>query len=365
MDDLDKQIDMQMVTWDEELNRSTERLFQKLRATLATNSGRKQLYGVQFEQQFAQVCGSIYAISTFTSSVLRHVLQSMNLSEGDEVICPAWIRPEYVRSILAAKMIPVFAEITPYTLGLDYRDVSMKLSPKTKVVILEHACGIPADMEAFISLCKEKKYKLIEIVAAELGSTYKEKTLGTFGQAGIIEYHPRHAYSNQDACILVTDQDSIAKRVRSMSFYEHTLGTFSEFQGALGLWDLNNLDSILERRKEIAYRFDRAFERISGVSIFHELTVSQWGHQVYPIRVWVKCRDELIECLQKNGFPVDKPRKPAHLHSYIQTRLRPAQLLTTERLSKEVILVPTTISKSEQERLIHTVAEFFRNLATM
>jgi|JI10StandDraft_1071094.scaffolds.fasta_scaffold264013_1 perosamine synthetase len=361
MDELDKQ----MVTWDAELERSTERLFQKLRATLTAFPPRKQLYGVQFEQQFAQVCGSIYAISTYTSSVLRHVLQSMNLAEGDEVICPAWIRPEYVRSILAAKLVPVFAEITPYTLGLDYRDVSLKLSPKTKVVVLVHSCGIPADVEAFVSLCKDKKYKLIEVVAGELGSTYKEKTLGTFGQAGIIEYHPRHSYSNQDACILVTDQDAIANRVRSMSFYEHTLGTFSEFQGALGLWDINNLEAVNLRKKETAYKFDRAFERISGVSIFHELTVSQWGHQIYPIRVWVKCRDDLVEHLQKNGFGADKPKKPAHLHSYIQTRLRPAQMLTTERLSKEVILLPTNILKADQERMIHMIAEFFRNLATM
>jgi perosamine synthetase len=361
MDELEKQ----MVTWDADLEKSTERLFQKLRATLTSFPPRKQLYGVEFEQEFAQVCGSIYAISTYTSSVLRHVLQSMNLSEGDEVICPAWIRPEYVRSILAAKLIPIFAEVSPYTLGLDYRDVSHKLSAKTKVVILVHSCGIPADIESFVGLCKDKKLKLVEVVACELGSTYRDKTLGTFGEAGIIEYHPQHAYSAQEACILVTDRESIAKRVRSMSFYEHTLGTFSEFQGALGLWDLNNLEQTLQKKKEVAYRFDRAFERISGVSIFHELTVSKWGHQIYPIRVWVKCRDDLIDALQQAGFAAEKPRTPAHMHSYIQTRLRPAQLLTTERLNKEVILLPTVIEKTEQERLIQTVSDFFRNLATM
>jgi dTDP-4-amino-4,6-dideoxygalactose transaminase len=250
-------------------------------------------------------------------------------------------------------------------LGLDYRDVSLKLSSKTKVIVLVHCCGIPADIESFVSLCKDKKYKLIEIVACELGSSYKEKALGTFGEAGIIEYHPRHAYSTQDACILITDKDSIANRVRSMSFYEHTLGTFSEFQGALGLWDLHNMAQTIEHRKTVAYRFDRAFERISGVSIFHELTVSQWGHQVYPIRVWIKCRDDLIEHLTKHGFSADKPKKPAHLHSYIQTRLRPAQLLTTERLNKEVILLPTNLKKELQERLIYSVAEFFRNLSTL
>jgi perosamine synthetase len=250
-------------------------------------------------------------------------------------------------------------------LGLEYRDVSHKLSPKTKVVILVHSCGIPADIESFVGLCKDKKLKLVEVVAGELGSTYRDKTLGTFGEAGIIEYHPQHAYSNQDACILVTDQESIAKRVRSMSFYEHTLGTFSEFQGAIGLWDLNNLELTLQKKKEVAYRFDRAFGRISGVSIFHELTVSHWGHQVYPIRVWTKCRDDLFDALQQAGFAAEKPRTPAHLHSYIQTRLRPAQLLTTERLNKEVILLPTVIEKADQERLIQTVSDFFRNLATM
>lgn len=358
MDDTQKRL----IHVDEEITRETESLFQKIRSTLATFPPRKQLYGVEFELQFAQVCGSVYAISTFTSSVLRHVLQSMNLSEGDEVICPAWLRSTYIRSILATKLVPVFSEITPYTLGLDFRDVSMKLSPRTKVILLVHSCGIPADLEAFTTLCKEKNLKLIEIVPCGLGSTYRQKVIGTFGTAGIIEYHPQHSYSDQDACILLTDIETVARRVRSMSFYEHTLGTFSELQGALGLWDISKQETTAKLRKDAAYRFDRAFEKVYGISIFHEHTISQWGHQKYPIRVSAKIRDELLEHLLAKGFKAAAPRKPANLHSYIQTRLRPAQLLITEKLVREIILLPTSLSKDDQDSLIETIQTYFQNL---
>jgi len=349
----------QLITVEEEISRETETLFQKIKATLASFPPRKQLYGVEYEQQFAQVCGSIYAISTFTSSVLRHVLHSMNLAEGDEVICPAWIRSTYIRSVLATKLVPIFSEISPYTLSLDFRDVSLKLSPRTKVVLLVHSCGIPADLESFTTLCKEKNLKLIEIVPCPLGSTYQGKVLGTFGTAGIIEYHPQHNYSDQDACILITDTETVARRVRSMSFYEHKLGTFSELQGALGIWDLSRQDQCAKTQKDAAYRFDRAFEKVYGISIFHEHAISEWGHQKYPIRVSIKIRDELLEHIHANGFKAIAPRKPAHLHSYIQTRLRPPQLLLTEKLVREIILLPTRIQKEEQDLLIQTIQDFF------
>lgn len=348
----------EMIPLEQEVSKETENLFQRIRSTLINFPPRKQLYGVEFEQQFAQMCGSVYAISTFASSVLRHVIQSMNVSEGDEIICPAWIRPEYVRSILATKLVPIFSEINPYTLGLDYRDVSLKLSSRTKAIIVVHTCGIPADLGAFVDLCKVKKLQLIEVVPCEPGSSYKQKTLGTFGNAGIIEYHPQHVYSSQDACILITDTESIARKVRSMSFYEHRLGTFSELQGALGLWDISSRDANAKIRRDVAYRFNRVFEKTKGVSIFHEHTISHWGHQTYPIRVSPKYRDELVEHIHSKGLKAQKPDKLAHLHSYIQNRLRPAQLLLTEKIAREVIKLPTLISKSNQDRLIQTIQEF-------
>lgn len=354
--------DKQLVPVEQEISRETETLFRKIRATLKSYPPRKQPYGIEFEIQFAQVCGSVYAISTYTASVLRHVLQSMDLSEGDEVLCPAWIRPEYIRSILASKLVPVFCEISPYTLGLDCRDVSHKLSARSRVVLLSHTFGIPADLDTFSTLCKQKKLRMIEVVPCELGSKFLNKTLGTFGSAGIIEYHPQHCYSTQDACILLTDIESVARRVRSMSFYEQTLGTFSELQGALGLWDLSRHELVNAHRKGVAYRFDRAFEKVHGINIFHEHTVSQWGHQLYPIRVSAKIRDELYEKLIKAGVAANLPQKPAHLHSYIQTRLRPPQLLLTERINREVILLPTMIEREHENEIIDTVQDFFRQL---
>lgn len=348
----------QLISAEQEISKNTENLFQKIRTTLNNFPPRKQLYGVEFEQQFAQMCGSVYAISTFSSSILRHVIHSMNVSEGDEIICPAWIRPQYVRSIIATKLVPIFSEINPYTLGLDYRDVSLKLSSRTKAVVLVHTCGIPADIEAFVTLCKEKKLHLIEVVPCEMGSTYKQKTLGTFGMAGIIEYHPQHTYSDQDACILITDTESVARRVRSMSFYEHRLGTFSELQGALGLWDISSQKATERVRRDSAYRFNRVFEKMRGISVFHEHTISHWGHQTYPIRVSAKIRDDLVEYILAQGLKAHKPEKLAHLHSYIQNRLRPPQLLLTEKIAREVIKLPTMITKHDQEKLIQVIQDF-------
>ncbi|MCB0326093.1 MAG: DegT/DnrJ/EryC1/StrS aminotransferase family protein [Bdellovibrionales bacterium] len=320
-------------------------------------------YAQSFEQDFAQHLGSVYSISTHSlARSLQKCFDYFSIGEWDEVICPSWLSTQYIQTVISSKISPVFAEISPYTLGIDFRDVSHKLSSKTKAVIMTYPYGIPSDISYLQNLCKEKGILLIEIVPQAFATKYRGKNIGTFGDVGLIEFHPKHMYSEANSGIVATDCDALAFALRNDPKRNKEVdSSFSEMEGAIGLWILDYLDKNQDKRMHLAQRLDKSFEIIPNVSIFHELCGAQWDRQIYPLRVSSHVREELFDLLKSQGVQVIKPQSPSHLHSFIQAHLRPPQLIQTERLSKEILLIPISagLSKQEEITLTETVNSFF------
>ncbi|MEZ4704987.1 MAG: DegT/DnrJ/EryC1/StrS family aminotransferase [Bdellovibrionota bacterium] len=324
--------------------------------------GLEGKYALSFEQDFSQHLGCVYSISSNAlAASLRKCFAHYGLGEHDEVICTAWLGTQYIQTVISSKIVPVFAEISPYTLGIDFRDVSHKLTSKTKAVIMTYPYGIPSDISYLHSLCKEKNIVLIEIVPQAFATKYKNKNIGTFGNVGLIEFHPKHMYCGDHSGIIITDDEMLAQHLRGPYPTHETSSNFSELEGVIGLWMLDQLEKNETKRNDLAQRLDRNLETIPNVSIFHELCEAKWDRQVYPLRVSSYVRDELFEALASQGLRVKKPDHPSHLHSFIQTHLRPPQLIQTEKLSKELILIPIEegLGKQEEDVLVTTIQSFF------
>ncbi|MEZ4819382.1 MAG: DegT/DnrJ/EryC1/StrS family aminotransferase [Bdellovibrionota bacterium] len=314
-------------------------------------------YGHFFQNQYAQFCGSIYAFSSSLRNSLKETLIALRLPERSEVICPSWISVEHVQSILSLGLTPIFAEINPYTLSLDYSDVSHKLNANTSAVVLNYPFGFPTDPCTYVELCKHHKIKLIEIVPAAIGSTVDDQFIGTFGDIGIFEMHPNQKYSNKRDCMIVTDNADIHQH-----FSKKGLHKFSQIDGVLGMHFLETFDKHQLNRKEIAQRYHQCFTKILHLSVLYELANANWVHQMYPIRVSHKIRAALVHELKRADIDFELPETPAHLYSYIQTVLRPPQLMTTERLMREIIFLPIApeMRIEEQNIMIETIMQFFQ-----
>ena len=125
----------------------------------------------EFEEKFANYVGSKYAVAVSNCTTGLHLAMIVaGVKEGDEVICPSLSYIATANSIRYVGAKAVFAEVNQ-EYNLDIEDVKRKITPKTKAILIVHQIGMPADIDVFTKLCKDKSIVLIEdaACAAEIG----------------------------------------------------------------------------------------------------------------------------------------------------------------------------------------------------
>ena len=144
-----------------------------------------------FENAFKEKMGSPFALATSScTGALTSALVACGVGPGDEVIVSGYTFFASCATIVAAKAIPVIAEIDE-TLTVDVEDLEKKITPATKAIVVVHMRGVPCDMDAVMAVAKKHDIKVIEDCAQACGTTYKGKYVGTIGDCGCFsfQYH--------------------------------------------------------------------------------------------------------------------------------------------------------------------------------
>lgn len=158
-------------------------------------------FNQEFEQQLARFIGvehlltvnsgssaNLVAFSTLTSPKLGQ----RAIRPGDEVIGVAAGFPTTVNPILQFGAVPVFVDVDSGTLNIDASKIEAAIGPKTKAVMLAHALGNPFNLDMVTALCKKYGLWLVEDCCDALGSTYRGRMVGTFGDIGTLSFYPAH-----------------------------------------------------------------------------------------------------------------------------------------------------------------------------
>jgi dTDP-4-amino-4,6-dideoxygalactose transaminase len=330
-------------------------------------------FALAFERRVAEMCGSIFAVATNSgASALDTVCAMAGFGPGMEVITTSYTFISTVNAILATGATPMFVDIDPKTYNLDLRDVQERFTPQTKAILLVHQFGIPSDSVSFAQLCKQRGAAFIEDAACGLGSKYNGKAIGSFGLAGLLSFHPRKVLSTGEGGMILTDDESLAVRCRTFGNHGRPHGKpaetvghnfrMSEFQAALGLWALDRVKEAIERRIVLSHRYDDVLRSIPGVTIIYEGGRAEWNRQSYPIRVVGQRRNIVAEALQKEGIETSPGPLPAHMHPYINARLRPPRLPETEAAYEETLLLPmyAALTFAEQDFVIEKLTNALR-----
>ena len=140
------------------------------------------------------------------------------LKPGDEVLIPAICWSTSLWPIIQSGLKVKFVDIDLSTLNIDLNDLNKKITKKTKALMLVHALGNCADMTKLMNICKKNKIILIEDTCEALGSTYKNKPLGTFGDFSSFSfYYSHHITSGEGGMVCTKDKKylEILKSLRS------------------------------------------------------------------------------------------------------------------------------------------------------
>lgn len=155
---------------------------------------------------------NLVAITSLTSPQLGE----RRLRPGDEVITVAAGFPTTVAPMVQNQLIPVFVDVN---LG-DYTAISSRLeeaiSPKTRAIIMAHTMGVPFDLDTVMRLAREHDLWVMEDNCDALGSRYRGKLTGTFGDLATVSFYPAHHVTMGEGGAVITDNDMLGRIARSI-----------------------------------------------------------------------------------------------------------------------------------------------------
>jgi 8-amino-3,8-dideoxy-alpha-D-manno-octulosonate transaminase len=235
---------------------------------------------LSFEREFAEHMGSKHALCVNAgSSALICALIGAGIGEGDEVIVPAYTWNATPNAVLAARALPVLAEVDE-SLTLDPADVERRITPRTRVILPVHMRGAPAAMDELTAIAKKHDLGLIEDVCQAAGASYRGQRLGTFGDAGAFSLQFNKIITTGEGGVMITDRDDLldlaldvhdcANSVRRGSGLPKFAGynfRASELTGALARVQLRRLDGLLERMRANHARLTAEIAGLPGLTL--------------------------------------------------------------------------------------------------
>ena len=326
----------------------------------------------KFEEMIAEFTGAKHCIVVNNGTIsLTLAAMAVGLQHGDEVIVPNYTMIATPNSIKMFGAIPVFVDVEPETLCLDFDKVRDAISPKTRAIMLVTANGRypTTSISAFEELAKEHNLVLIEDSAQSLGSFYPDgRHLGRAGLVGSFSFSAPKIISTGQGGAVITDDDEIASRLRRLKDFGRASGgndihdsigfnfKFTELQACIGIEQMKKLGARIVRKKEIWKQYVNGLAGIQGIRLFiHDLSqTSPWF-----IDAIVDDREELIVHLKNDGIGSRSMYPPINQQ---KAYLLPGSYPVSELVGNSGLWLPSAVqlTNEEIERVCHSIRDFYK-----
>ena len=239
----------------------------------------------QLEVEFAEMIGMKYglAVNSCTSALISSLI-AVGVGPGAEVIVPGYTFFASCASVVAAKAVPIIAEVDD-SLTMDPDDFEKKITPRTKAVIPVHMRGAPCNMDRIMSIAKKHNIKVIEDVAQACGGSYKGKRLGSFGDCSAFSLQYHKIITAGEGGIVLTNDQILYDRAQA---YHDTAACWrpdrfglpryegevfpgvnfrmSELAGAVALAQIRKLDGLLAGMRRNKKRIKDGISDLKGIT---------------------------------------------------------------------------------------------------
>lgn len=272
-----------------------------------------------------------YAFCVSSGTAALHLAcLALNIEENDEIIVPAFTFPATANVVEIVKASNKFIDIDLKSYCLDIDRIEKLISNRTKAIIPVHEFGYPVNMEKIIDIANKYNLKIIEDAACAFGSKFNDKYVGTFGDIGCFSLHPRKAITTGEGGVVITNNEKIALKIKALRnhgiIYENEKPKFyyaglnyrlTNFQGALGVIQLQKFPKIIEKRKNLVKLYNSLLNDINEIKLPEEPQNGFHSWQTYHILIEDKIdRDDLIKFLKLNGIETNYGANALHIEPY-------------------------------------------------
>lgn len=282
-----------------------------------------------FERELADRVGAKHAAALSSGTAATHMaLKAAGVGEGDVVLCQDLTFSATANPIIYQNAIPVFIDSNYETWNMDPNalEEAFKKYPNAKAVIVVHLYGLSADMDPIMNLCNKYNVTLIEDAAESLGTTYKGKHTGTFGEYGVFSFNGNKIITTSGGGMLISDNEERIDKVRFWAtqardkarHYQHSeLGynyRMSNIVAGIGRGQLKVLDQRIAMKKYIFEFYKRELSKVEDINF---MPINGWNEPNY----WLSCITlsgkvrplDIMEALEKENIESRPIWKPMHM----------------------------------------------------
>ncbi len=341
----------------------------------------------RFEREFCEAVGTAHAVAMSSCTAAMHAcLVALGVGPGDEFITTPFTFPATANAIAYTGAKPVLVDVQEETGNLEmgrvrsviescyrYRQVGSGLVNKNtgrvlKGILPVHYGGELCNMSELLHIAAEFSLIVVEDAAHALGAEMDDKHAGSFGKAGCFSFYPTKAITTAEGGMVATNDAELAACLRLLRNHGLTRESWSRYgakaawhydvkhlgfkynmtdiQAALGIHQLRRLDEFLDRRRQLADKYDAGLVGIPGIRTLESDRVGRSAKHLYVILVDGSVtgvdRDDLIALLRAEGIGTSVHFIPLHLHSYYEaiSGYRRGDFPNAEALFQRVVSLP-------------------------
>lgn len=244
----------------------------------------------EFEKNWAAYCGMKHGIAVSNGTVaLELAMEILCLPPGSEVILPSFTIISCAQAITKAGCVPVVVDCDPKTWCMDVNQVKDAITPKTKAIMPVHIYGHPVDMDPLLELADKHELIVVEDAAEVHGADYKGKKCGGLGHISCFSFFANKIITTGEGGMVLTSDDKLAERLRlyrnlcfqsKQRFLHEQIGhnfRLTNLQAALGLAQLERIESFIERKREMAAMYHQG---LTGLPVRLPIEMP-WAKNVY------------------------------------------------------------------------------------
>lgn len=324
-----------------------------------------------FEKNFAKKNEAGECISCANGTDALYVsLKALGAGPGDEVITTAhsWISTSETITQTGARV--VFCDVDPEDFLLDVSLLEGLVTERTKGIVPVHLYGQAVDMDALMEFAKARNLWVLEDCAQAHFATYKERMVGTFGDAATFSFYPgKNLGAMGDAGCIVTGRGDLADFMKLFARHggkgnhkiEGINSRMDGIQAAVLNVKLSKIDQWTEMRRSAARIYDELLEELDCVITPRENSWNKHVYHLYVVRV--PQRDQLKEYLQGKGIGtvINYPSALPFLEAYGYLGHSPSDFPVAHKRQSEILSLPMHpfISREDQEEVVKCIRDFY------
>ena len=322
-------------------------------------------YVRRFEKEFADYCGATYAVAVSNGTVALHLaLVALGINEGDEVLVPDLTFAASINSIICAGAIPVIIDVDKTTWTISIEDIEKNINSKTKAIMPVHLYGHPCHMDEIMTIAKKHNLLVIEDAAEAIGTKYKHKHVGVFGDASTFSFFGNKTITTgEGGMVFFKDKEAYEKAVvlrdhgmsKTKKYWHDYVGynyRMTNLQAAIGCAQMERIDEFVIEKRKLADFYNQLLAETDFFILPPQESWSINGYWLYTAILKENStitRDEFMSKMLKNGVETRPVFYPLHEMPPYKNYPTKSTFEKSKFISKQGISFPSSVNITDAE----------------